>query len=68
VLRFVGAWACREGTPEDDEDEDEDERACVLRDDRDCMEMGVFERDRNATATRSTRRQEDGEDVQERAQ
>ena len=57
VLRFVDAWACREGTPEDDEDE----RAGVLRNDQDGMELGVLERDRNASG--GTRRQEDGEAV-----
>lgn len=71
VLRFVDAWACREGTPEDDEDE----RIRILREDdqgiwgldrEEGMEMGVLERGRNAT--RSTRQQEDGEDVQEQAQ
>lgn len=70
VLRFVDAWACREGTPEDDEDE----RARVLREDdqdiwgldrQEGMEMGVSERERNTTG--STRREEDGEDVQEQA-
>jgi hypothetical protein len=68
VLRFVDAWACREGTPEDDEDD----RARILREEeqgiweldrRDGMEMGVVDRGRNAPG--STRKQEDGEDVQE---
>jgi HCO3- transporter family len=71
VLRFVDAWACREGTPEDDEDE----RARILREDEqgiweldreEGMEMGVLEWERNATG--STNRQEGGEDVRGQAQ
>lgn len=71
VLRFVDAWACREGTPEDEEDE----RARVLReeeqstwefDGQEGMEMGVLGRDKKGA--RSTRKQDDGEDIMEQAQ
>lgn len=68
VLRFVDAWACKEGTPEDDEDE----TARTLRND----DQGVWGTRQAAwygngclrarqIAARNTRRQEDGEDAQE---
>jgi hypothetical protein len=71
VLKFVDAWACRAGTPEDEEEE----RARVLRekeqgawglDRQDVTEMGFLEQDRAATGR--TREQDDGEVVQEQAQ
>jgi HCO3- transporter family len=71
VLRFVDAWACREGTPEDDEDR----RSRVAREEgqgiwgfarQEGMEMGVLEEHREAGG--STVEQGDGEDVQEQGQ
>lgn len=82
MLKFVDAWACRAGTPEDEEEE----RARVLREEeqgawgldrQDVTEMGFLEQDRTATgrtreqdrtATARTREQDDGEVVQEQAQ
>lgn len=71
VLRFVDAWACREGTPEDDEDKrardlQEQEQGIWGLDGQDGMEMGVLEQGKDATG--STRNQEEGERVQEQAQ
>ena len=71
VLRFVDAWACREGTPEDDEERrartDRKEGPGIWRlDGQDVIEMAFLGRD--TIETGSTRRKEDNEDVQEQAQ
>lgn len=63
VLRFVDAWACREGTPEDDEDESArslrvDDQDVQRVDQEEGLELGVLEQDMAAAG--STRRQEDG--------
>lgn len=46
VLRFVDAWACREGTPEDDEDAEEKTREEGRGESGDCpdndIDGGVF--------------------------
>jgi hypothetical protein len=70
VLRFVDAWACREGTPEDEEDRrarivEEEEQGTWGLDRHDGMEMGALGQDRSATG--STRGLGDGEEVQEQA-
>ncbi|KAF7513545.1 hypothetical protein GJ744_008839 [Endocarpon pusillum] len=61
ALRFVDAWACKEGIPEDDEGDTartlrNDDRGVWGFDRQNDMEMGVFERDRLRLETHGGRK------------
>ncbi|KAJ5323995.1 hypothetical protein N7476_002595 [Penicillium atrosanguineum] len=52
VLRFVDAWACREGTPEDDEDAAKTQGQDAL--DSEQVAVGILDADSSSAAVQST--------------